>query len=138
MDRYISKKKIELNNYQLVGISSYLIASKYEDTNSPSVDDLIYISKNIYTHNDIIEMERDILSVLNFDIFTVSSYQFFSFFYLASNLDNKILFCLGHLILELCLLNIDIMSYDSSQLAIASLLIAKKRENCGLYEIRGK
>ena len=126
MDRYINKKKIALNNYQLVGISSYLIASKYEDTNSPSVEDLIYISKNIYTHNDIIEMERDILSVLNFDIFSVSSYQFFSFFYLASNLDNKILFCLGHLILELCLLNIDIMSYDSSQLAIASLLIAKK------------
>jgi hypothetical protein len=126
MDRYISKKKIALNNYQLVGISSYLIASKYEDTNSPSVDDLIYISKNIYTHNDIIEMEKDILSVLNFDIFSVSSYQFFSFFYLVSNLNNKILFCLGHLILELCLLNIDIMSYDPSQLAIASLLIAKK------------
>ena len=126
MDRYISKKKITLNNYQLVAISSYLIASKYEDTNSPSVDDLIYISKNKYTHNNIIEMEIDILSTLNFDIFSVSSYQFFSFFYLVSNLNNKILFCLGHLILELCLLNIDLMSYDSSQLAIGSLIIAKK------------
>ena len=126
MDRYISKKKITLNNYQLMAISSYLIASKYEDTNSPSVDDLIYISKNKYTHNNIIEMEIDILSTLNFDIFSVSSYQFFSFFYLVSNLNNKILFCLGHLILELCLLNIDLMSYDSSQLAIGSLIIAKK------------
>ena len=126
MDRYISKKKITLNNYQLVAISSYLIASKYEDTNSPSIDDLIYISKNIYSHNNIIEMEIDILSTLNFDIFSVSSYQFFSFFYLISNLNNKILFCLGHLILELCLLNIDLMSYDSSQLAIGSFIIAKK------------
>ena len=126
MDRYISKKKITLNNYQLVAISSYLIASKYEDTNSPSIDDLIYISKNIYSHNDIIEMEINILSTLNFDIFSVSSYQFFSFFYLISNLNNKILFCLGHLILELCLLNIDLMSYDSSQLAIGSFIIAKK------------
>ena len=126
MDRYISKKKITLSNYQLVAISSYLIASKYEDTNSPSIDDLIYISKNIYSHNDIIEMEIDILSILNFDIFSVSSYQFYSFFYLVSNLNNQILFCLGHLILELCLLNIDLMSYDSSQLAIGSLIIAKK------------
>ena len=126
MDRYITKKKITLNNYQLVAISSYLIASKYEDTNSPSIDDLIYISKNIYSHNNIIEMEIDILSTLNFDIFSVSSYQFFSFFYLISNLNNKILFCLGHLILELCLLNIDLMSYDSSQLAIGSFIIAKK------------
>ena len=126
MDRYITKKKITLNNYQLVAISSYLIASKYEDTNSPSIDDLIYISKNIYSHNNIIQMEIDILSTLNFDIFSVSSYQFFSFFYLISNLNNKILFCLGHLILELCLLNIDLMSYDSSQLAIGSFIIAKK------------
>ena len=126
MDRYITKKKVTLNNYQLVAISSYLIASKYEDTNSPSIDDLIYISKNIYSHNNIIEMEIDILSTLNFDIFSVSSYQFFSFFYLISNLNNKILFCLGHLILELCLLNIDLMSYDSSQLAIGSFIIAKK------------
>ena len=126
MDRYISKKKITLNNYQLVAISSYLIASKYEDTNTPSINDLIYISKDIYTHNDIINMEIDILSTLNFDIFSVSSYQFYSFFYLVSNLNNKILFCLGHLILELCLLNIDIMSYDPSLLAIGSLIVAKK------------
>ena len=77
MDRYISKKRISLNIYQLVAISSYLIASKYEDTNSPSISDLIYISKNIYTHNDIIAMEKDILNILNFDIFSVSSYQFF-------------------------------------------------------------
>ena len=138
MDRYISKKRISLNIYQLVAISSYLIASKYEDTNSPSISDLIYISKNIYTHNDIIAMEKDILNILNFDIFSVSSYQFFSFFYLVSNLNNKILFCLGHLILEICLLNIEIMSCDKSLLAIGSLIIAKKslEINGGLSNIK--
>ena len=126
MDRYISKKKITLNIYQLVAISSYLIASKYEDTFTPSIDDLIYISKNIYNHNDITTMEKDILNILNFDIFSVSSYQFFSSFYLISNINNKILFCLGHLILEICLLNIEIMSCEQSLLAIGSFLIAKK------------
>ena len=126
MDRYINKKNISLNVYRLVAISSYLIASKYEDINSPSITDLIYISKNIYTHSDIISMEKDILIILNFDIFSVSSYQFFSFFYLVSNLNNKILFYLGQLILEICLLNIEIMCYEQSLLAIASLLIAKK------------
>ena len=126
MDRYISQKKITLDKYQLVAISSYLIASKYEDTNSPLIDDLIFVSKNIYSQNDIITMEKDILITLNFDIFSVSSYQFFSFFYLISDLNNKILFCLGHLILELCLLNIDIMSSQPSLIAIGALLIAKK------------
>lgn len=126
MDRYITKKKISLNKYQLLGISSYLIASKYEDTNSPMINELIYISKNIYTHEDITSMEKDILTTLNFDIISVSSYQFFSFFYLITNINNKILFYLGHLILEICLLNIDIMSFNQSLIAIGALLIAKK------------
>ena len=126
MDRYISKKRISLNNFQLVAISAYLIASKYEDTNYPLINDLIYISKNIYTQNDIISMEKDILTTLNFDIFSVSSYQFFSFFYLFTNSNNKILFYLGNLILELCLLNIEIMSYKQSLIAIGAFLVAKK------------
>ena len=126
MDRYISKKRISLNNFQLVAISAYLIASKYEDTNYPLINDLIYISKNLYTQNDIISMEKDILNTLNFDIFSVSSYQFFSFFYLFTNSNNKILFYLGNLILELCLLNIEIMSYKQSLIAIGAFLVAKK------------
>ena len=126
MDRYISKKKISLDIYQLVGISSYLIASKYEDTDIPSIDELIYISKNIYTHNDIVSMEKEILVALNFDIFSVSSYQFYSYFYFISSINNKKLFHLGHLILEICLLNIDIMAYNQSLLAIGALLVAKK------------
>lgn len=126
MDRFISKRTISLDIYQLVGISSYLIASKYEDIENPSIDELIYISKNVYTHNDIISMEKEILVALNFDIFFVSSYQFFSYFYFISAINNKKLFHLGHLILEICLLNIDIMTYSQSLLAIGALLVAKK------------
>ena len=126
MDRYTSKKKFSLNIYQLVGISSFLIASKYEDTNSPPIDKLIYISKYIYTHNDIISMEKDILATLNFDIFSVSAFHFFSYFYIISEINNKKLFHLGQLILEICLLNIEIMSYNQSLIALGAILIAKK------------
>ena len=126
MDRYISKKRISLNIYQLVGISSFLIASKYEDINSPPIDKLIYISKNIYNHDDIVWMEKEIFSTLNYDIFFVSPFQFFSYFYLVSEINNKQLFYLGNLILEICLLNIEIMSYSQSLLAIAVIHIAKK------------
>ena len=126
MDRFVSKKKISLEIYQLLGICSYLIASKYEDTDAPSIEELIYISKNIYTRNDIISMEKEILNTLNFDIFCVSPYQFFSYFYIISELNNKKVFHLGHLILEICLLNIEILSYNQSLIAIGALLIAKK------------
>ena len=126
MDRYTSKRTISLNIYQLVGISSFLIASKYEDTDSPPIDKLIYISKYIYTHNDIVSMEKDILVTLNFDIFSVSTFHFFSYFYVVSEINNKKLFHLGQLILEICLLNIEIMSYNQSLIALGAILIAKK------------
>jgi hypothetical protein len=126
MDRYTSKRKISLNIYQLVGICSFLIASKYEDTDSPPIDKLIYISKYIYTHNDIVSMEKDILVTLNFDIFSVSTFHFFSYFYVVSEINNKKLFNLGQLILEICLLNIEIMSYNQSLIALGAILIAKK------------
>ena len=126
MDRYTSKRKISLNIYQLVGICSFLIASKYEDTDSPPIDKLIYISKYIYTHNDIVSMEKDILVTLNFDIFSVSTFHFFSYFYVVSEINNKKLFHLGQLILEICLLNIEIMSYNQSLIALGAILIAKK------------
>ena len=126
MDRYISKKRISLDIYQLVGISSFLIASKYEDIDSPPIDKLIYICKSIYTHNDIVSMEKEILYTLNFDIIFVSPFHFFSYFYIISEINNKQLFYLGHLILEICLLNIEIMSYRQSLLAIAVMLIAKR------------
>ena len=45
---------------------------------------------------------------------------------MISNINNNKLFHLGHLILEISLLNIGIMSYSQSLLAIAALLIAKK------------
>lgn len=126
MDRYISLKTISLNIYQLVGIGCYLISSKYEDTNFPAIDSLIYVSKNIYTSKDIISMEQEILDTLNYDIVSVSSFNFFSCFYLLSEINNEKLFHLGHLILELCLLNIDIMTCDLSLIAIGAFLIAKK------------
>ena len=71
-------------------------------------------------------MEKEILVALNFDIFSVSSYQFYTYFYFISSINNKKLFHLGHLILEICLLNIDIMTYNQSLLAIGALLVAKK------------
>ena len=126
MDRYTSKKRISLDIYQLVGISSFLIASKYEDINSPPIDKLIYISKNIYNHDDIVSMEKEILSTLNYDIFFVSPFHFFSFFYIVSETNNKQLFYLGNLILEICLLNTEIMSYSQSLLAISVIHIAEK------------
>jgi Cyclin, N-terminal domain len=45
-----------------------LIASKYEEIYAPIVKDFVYITDNAYTKQEILDMERKMLSTFNFEI----------------------------------------------------------------------
>ena len=126
LDRYISKYKVEKSEFQLVAISSYLIASKFEDIYSPSIDDLTRICNYIYSNDDIIRKESEILSGLNFDILYNSSYKFLTFLHSIAEKDNLRLFYLAQFILELSLENVEILEYSQGKRACAALFLAKK------------
>ena len=79
MDRYISKYPSKNSEFQLIAISSYLIASKYEDIYPPYIDELCQICNYIYSSDDIIKKEYEILVGLNFDLLYNSSYKTFIF-----------------------------------------------------------
>lgn len=53
-----------------------LIATKYEEIYPPTVKDFIYMSKNVYSKSQILDMEMQILSSLEFQISETSSYRF--------------------------------------------------------------
>lgn len=127
MDRYLAKKKISLNNFQLLGLTAFMISSKFEDSEPPSLMDLLFSCKNSFSQEELKSMEYEILSTLNFDILFVSSYKFLSYFYYLCQFNNKKIFFLANFILELCLIDIEIMKYNQGQIAIAVLLVAK---NC--------
>ena len=126
LDRYISKYKVENSEFQLVAISSYLIASKYEDIYPPYIDELSQICNFLYTNDDIIRKEYEILSGLNFDILYNSSYKFLTFLHSIADKENMQLFYLAQFILELSLENIEILEYSQSKRACAALFLAKK------------
>ena len=126
LDRYISKYKVENSEFQLVAISSYLIASKYEDIYPPYIDELSQICNFIYTNDDIIRKEYEILSGLNFDILYNSSYKFLTFLHSIADKENMQLFYLAQFILELSIENVDILEYSQSKRACAALFLAKK------------
>lgn len=54
LDRYLSEKFVTRGTLQLVGIVCLLIASKFEEIYSPSVDEFVYISDNTYTKEEVI------------------------------------------------------------------------------------
>ena len=126
MDRYISKYKVDNEEFKLVGVSSYLIASKYEDIYPPYVDELCKICNYIYTSDDIIKKEYEILSGLDFDILYNSSYKFLTFFHSMVEKDNEKLLYLAQFILEVSLESIDILEFSQSKRALAALLLSKK------------
>ena len=52
---------------QLVGITAMFVASKYEETNVPCVQDFMNISKHFYTGNDVLQMVCIIIDALSWN-----------------------------------------------------------------------
>lgn len=67
IDRYLSKSEIKKKNFQLLGVTSLLLASKYEEIYFPQIRDLIEITDNTYRRPKILKMEQKIIKALNFD-----------------------------------------------------------------------
>jgi hypothetical protein len=62
----MSKQPVPKDEVHLLGIASLLIATKYEEIYPPTVKDLIYVSKNAFTRDQILDMEKHILYKLEF------------------------------------------------------------------------
>ncbi|EPS70926.1 hypothetical protein M569_03835, partial [Genlisea aurea] len=60
LDRFLSVKTVSRRELQLVGISSMLIACKYEEIWAPEVNDLVAISDNAYIREQVLKMEKTI------------------------------------------------------------------------------
>lgn len=53
-----------------------LISCKYEEIYPPIVKDFVYITDSAYTKEEILKMERKMISVLDFEISIQSSFRF--------------------------------------------------------------
>ncbi|KVH91526.1 Cyclin A/B/D/E [Cynara cardunculus var. scolymus] len=76
VDRYLSQKPVPRRELQLVGISAMLIACKYEEIWPPEVNDLMVISDNAYTRDQILAMEKAILGELGWYLTVPTPYVF--------------------------------------------------------------
>ncbi|KAF8624976.1 hypothetical protein AX15_005611 [Amanita polypyramis BW_CC] len=68
LDRILSRRVISLQKLQLVGIACLLIASKYEETCSPSVAEMVLLCEGAYRVEEIIRAEQYILKAINWDL----------------------------------------------------------------------
>ncbi|RDX70753.1 hypothetical protein CR513_49971, partial [Mucuna pruriens] len=61
---------------QLVGLSSMLLASKYEEIRAPKVNDFVCISDNAYVSEQVLMMEKTILRKLEWYLTVSTPYVF--------------------------------------------------------------
>ena len=130
VDKYLSLKRVKRNKLQLIGVTCMLIACKYEEIYSPEVFDFVYITENSYEKKDIIDLEMEILTLLDFNVTVPTSNSFYEI--ISSILCFSVQeFFLGKYLLEMFLLDYRSLKYKPSEIAdtICFIIVSHRRNN---------
>ena len=130
IDKYLSLKKIKRNKLQLIGVTCMLIACKYEEIYSPEVFDFVYITENSYEKKDIINLELEILTLLDFNITVPTSNSFYEIISSSLSFSTQE-FYLGKYLLEMFLIDYRSLKYKPSEIAntVCFIIFNHRRNN---------
>jgi len=123
IDRYLQKKPCSKNRLQLVGVTSMLVASKYEEMYAPEVADFVYITDHAYTKQDVRDMEQDILHTLDFSFGRPLCLHFLRRNSKAGQVDAT-KHTLAKYLMELTMVEYDMAQLKPSHIAAASLYLS--------------
>lgn len=130
IDRYLALQSVERKNLQLVGMTAMLVASKYEEIWAPEIQDLIVISDNAYTRQQILDMEKVMLNVLRFNLCIPTPYMFLVRFLKAAASDQQ-MNMLAFYFVELCMVDYTMLRFSPSMLAAAAVFLARNTLKSG-------
>jgi len=125
IDRFLTKKKVNRSNLQLVGVTSAFIASKYEEIWAPAIKDYIYCTDQAYTSDEILDLEKVMLNSLNFHLNVPTTYFFLQQFLKITKADKDVSM-LSQYLIDLSLVEYKMLKFSYSQIAASSLYIANQ------------
>jgi cyclin-A len=126
IDRYLSLVDVKRNKLQLVGVTSMLVASKYEEIYAPQVDEFCYITDNTYPREQVISQEKEVLAALDFDLTQPTTKTFLRRYIKAAagEIDVNVTFeFLCSYLAELTLMEYSLLSYLPSHVAASCILV---------------
>jgi len=124
IDRFLSRKLVQLERLQLVGITAMFIASKYEEVLSPHIGNFRHVADDGFTEAEILSAERFILSTLNYDLSYPNPMHFMRRISKADNYDIQTRTVAKYL-LEMTLLDHRFLEFKPSEGAAASMHLAR-------------
>ena len=126
LDRYLGhEKNTSRENLQLVGITSLMIACKYEETYLPEIGDFVYITDSAYSKRDIRLMEIKVLQALGGYVSFPLGLHFlrrFSKVGCVTSLQHT----MAKYLMELCLTEYHMAHYKPSHVAASALNLSIK------------
>ncbi|AET00160.1 putative cyclin [Medicago truncatula] len=126
VDRFLSTKAVPRKELQLVGISSMLIASKYEEIWAPEVNDFVCISDNAYVREQVLVMEKTILRNLEWYLTVPTPYVFLVRYIKASTPSDKEMESMVNFLAELSMMHYaTVSSYCPSMIAASAVYAAR-------------
>jgi len=125
IDRFIETRQLTRKKLQLVGVTSMLIAAKFEEIYPPEVRDFVYITDNTYSKDDILKMEVTMLTALKFVLCRPTVAHFLQR-YQSLNQCSAAHHHLMQYVLELTLPDLKMIRYAPSHLAAAAALLSNK------------
>ena len=127
IDQFLSRKNTEKSNLHLLGVASLLISTKYEEIYPPDLRDLLAVSENKFTREQVLVMEKDILQTLNFKLTSPSAFRFLErYSRLSPTFKDPQVFFFAQYIQEVALLDASLLKFRPSEIAAASLILSAK------------
>lgn len=125
VDRMLEKIPITKKKFQLLGVTSMLIAAKYQEIYPPEIKEFIRVTDNAYTKEEVLEMEGKILCELNFKLTIPSAHSFLERYTRLAEMDQRAVFLCQYFI-ETALLDYRMTKYRPSMLVCAAIHLANK------------
>lgn len=125
LDRVLEREQVVRGKLQLIGVVALLIAAKYEEIFAPEVRDLVHITDNAFSKEEILGTEAVVLRLLEYNITTPSAYVFLGRFAKVAGV-NPHTETLAWYLLELALVEYKMLKYRASLVAAAALFLASK------------
>ena len=76
IDCYLSVESVKKSELHILGVTALLISTKYEEIYPPRLKELIQVSENKFTKDEILKLEQKVLQTLQFDFNSPSAYRF--------------------------------------------------------------
>lgn len=124
IDRFLSRKIVQLDRLQLVGVTALFIASKYEEVLSPHISNFRNVADNAFSEDEILSAERFVLAALDYDLSYPNPMNFLRRISKADQYDVQVRTVAKYL-LEISCLDHRFLKFAPSLVAAAAMYLAR-------------